>query len=102
MNERRAGAEATVPDVLCGHARSRPEVTAAICGDVRLTWGQLADSVSRLAGALHAAGVRPGDRVLWLGQNCHRLVETLAACAEIGAIFCPVNWRQSADELIFV
>jgi long-chain acyl-CoA synthetase len=102
MNGRSAGAEATVPALLRGHARSRPDVTAAICGDVRLTWGQLADRVCHLAGALHAAGVRPGDRVLWLGQNCHRLVETLAACAEIGTIFCPVNWRQSVAELIFV
>jgi long-chain acyl-CoA synthetase len=56
----------------------------------------------RLAGALHGAGVRDGDRVLWLGQNCHRVAETLAACSEIGAVLCPVNWRQSAAELTFV
>jgi long-chain acyl-CoA synthetase len=38
---------------------------------------------------------------LWLGQNCHRLLEGLLACAKLGSIFCPVNWRQSADELAF-
>ena len=48
------------------------------------------------------AGVGPGDRVLWMGQNCHRVLEALAACAHIGAVFCPVNWRQSSDELAFV
>ncbi len=97
-----AAAEATLPTVLSAHARSRPNDVATVCGDVRLTWGQLRDRVRQLAGALHAAGVRPGDRVLWMGQNCHRVMETLAACAEIGAVLCPVNWRQSTAELVFV
>jgi long-chain acyl-CoA synthetase len=30
------------------------------------------------------------------------VVEALAAAAKIGAMFCPANWRQSADELAFV
>ena len=47
------------------------------------------------------AGVCPGDRVLWLGQNCHRVLLTLAACARLGAVLCPVNWRQSSAELAF-
>jgi long-chain acyl-CoA synthetase len=37
-----------------------------------------------------------------MGQNCHRVLETLAACAHLGAILCPVNWRQSSVELAFV
>jgi long-chain acyl-CoA synthetase len=37
--------------------------------------------------------------VLWLGQNCHRVLEGLLACAKLGAVFVPANWRQSADEL---
>ncbi len=40
--------------------------------------------------------------MLWLGQNCHRVLQALAACARIGAVFCPVNWRQSSAELTFV
>ena len=43
-----------------------------------------------------------GDRLLWLGQNCHRLLEGLLAAAKLGAVFCPANWRQSADEFAFV
>ena len=47
-------------------------------------------------------GVREGDRVLWLGQNSFRVLEALLAAAKLGAVFCPANWRQSADELAFV
>ena len=44
----------------------------------------------------------PGDRMLWLGQNCHRLLEGLLAAAKLGAVFCPANWRQSPAEFAFV
>jgi long-chain acyl-CoA synthetase len=47
-------------------------------------------------------GVGAGARVLWLGQNCHRLLEALLACARLGAVLCPANWRLSVDELVFV
>ena len=91
----------TLADVLAGHARARPAGIALVDGDVRLTWPELAARVSKLAGALTADGVGPGDRVLWLGQNSFRLQELLLACSMIGAGFCPANWRQTPDELAF-
>jgi long-chain acyl-CoA synthetase len=96
------GGESTLPSLLREHARSRPEDLALICGETELTWSELQRRSLQLAGALQAAGVAEGDRVLWMGQNCHRVVETLAACAHLGAVLCPVNWRQSAQELAFV
>jgi acyl-CoA synthetase (AMP-forming)/AMP-acid ligase II len=96
----------TFADVLREQRRSRPEQLAVVDGDfgrdVRLTYPQLDDRSNRLANALAAAGVGHGDRILWLGQNSFRVVEALAAAAKIGAMFCPANWRQSADELAFV
>ncbi|MFG3442376.1 AMP-binding protein [Nonomuraea sp. NPDC047897] len=92
----------TLSDVLAEHARSRPRRTAVVDGDIRLTYPQLDARVSRLAGALAARGVTPGERVLWLGQNSHAVLELLLACSRLGAVFCPANWRQSADELRFV
>jgi long-chain acyl-CoA synthetase len=92
----------TLGDVLREHARSRPEQDALVDGDVRLTFPELDGRVDRIAGALQAEGVKPGDRVLWLGQNSFRIVELLLACGRLGAMFCPANWRQSADELAFV
>ena len=99
MDPRRA---LTLADVLREHARSWPQQTAAVDGDVRLTYAELDGRVNRLANALSTAGVGPGDRVLWLGQNSFRVLELLLAAAKVGAMFCPANWRQSAAELAFV
>ncbi|GAB3983825.1 AMP-binding protein [Actinoallomurus acanthiterrae] len=92
----------TLGDVLGEHRRGRPHGLAVVDADVRLTYPQLDERVNRLAAALAADGVAPGERVLWLGRNSFRILELLLACARLGAICCPANWRQSADELTFV
>jgi long-chain acyl-CoA synthetase len=92
----------SLADVLRSHARSRPDAIAFADGDVRLTWRAANDRVDRVAGALARAGVAAGDRVLWLAQNSFRLEELLLACCKLGAMFCPANWRQQADEIAFV
>ncbi|MFE3452812.1 AMP-binding protein [Nonomuraea sp. NPDC059194] len=92
----------TLSDVLSEHARSRPQVTAVVDGGVRLSYPELHARVTRLAGALAGRGVTAGERVLWLGQNSHAVLELLLACSRLGAVFCPANWRQSTDELRFV
>ena len=92
----------TLGDVLREHSRGRPQRLAAVDGEVRLTYPALDARVSRLVRALAAVGVGPGDRVLWLGQDSHRVLELLLAAAKLGALFCPANWRQTADELAFV
>ncbi|MEV4475736.1 AMP-binding protein [Nonomuraea sp. NPDC049504] len=92
----------TLSDVLAEHARSRPQVTAVVDGEVRLTYPELDERVSRLAAALDGLGVGAGDRVVWLGQNAYAVLELLLACSRLGAVLCPANWRQSLDELRFV
>lgn len=92
----------TLDSVLEEHGRSYPGKVATVFGETRHTFGELRARVDQLANALEGAGVGTGDRVLWLGQNAHRVLELLLACARIGAMFCPANWRQTAEELAFV
>ncbi len=97
----------TLGDVLREHRRSRPERIATVDASdpehgVRHTFPELDTRVNRLAHALIGAGVGAGDRVLWLGQNSPRVLELFLAAAKVGAMFCPANWRQTADELAFV
>ena len=47
-------------------AQQTPDLPATICGDRVRTWAECLDRVARLAGALHALGVGPGDRVAML------------------------------------
>ncbi len=90
----------TLADVGREHRRSRPGRTAVVCRGYRASYPELDLRTNRLANALLAAGIGAGDPVLWLGQNCHRLLEGLIACAKVGALFVPANWRQSAEELV--
>src|SRR5207247_4219164 len=89
-------------DVLREPRRSYPQRTALVCGDDRYTYREMDERVNRLVNALRASGFGRGDRILWLGQNCHRVLEGLLAAAKLGAVFCPANWRQTAEELTFV
>jgi acyl-CoA synthetase (AMP-forming)/AMP-acid ligase II len=73
-----------------------------VCGAHRVPWAEMADRVARLTKVLALSGAGCGDVVVWAGQNCHRLLETLVAAERLGAILCPLNWRQSTDEMRFV
>jgi len=92
----------TLGEILEEHRRARPQQLAVVDEGLRLTYPELADRVQRLTNALEAAGVGRGERVLWLAQNHSGVLEALIACGQLGALFCPANWRQSAAELAFV
>lgn len=89
----------TLADVIRENARSLPDVEALVCGADRLTYRTLDERVNRTAAVLMGHGLAPGETAVWVGLSCHRAIETLLACAKAGAVFAPVNWRQSADEL---
>ena len=79
-----------------------PQRIAVVCGQERFTYAQLAERVSRLAGALRKAGVQAGDRVAFLSTNCHRLLEAYYGVIEAGAVLLPLNIRLAPQELAFV
>src|SRR6202034_2668217 len=75
--------QVTMADVLSQHAAHTSRL-ACVCGDDRYGYAELDKRTNRLANALSALGVGPGDRILWLAQNCHRLIESMLAAAKIG------------------
>jgi fatty-acyl-CoA synthase len=79
-----------------------PRRIAVVCNDDRFTYAQLAERVSRLAGALRQAGVQPGDRVAFLSSNCHRLLEAYYGVLEAGAVLLPLNIRLAPGELSYI
>ncbi len=81
-----------------------PEREALVAGDgsQRLTYAAMAERVNRLANALAARGVGPGDRVAAVSTNSPRLVETYYACAKLGACFAPLNYRAKSEELAYM
>jgi fatty-acyl-CoA synthase len=79
-----------------------PRGTAVVCGGLRHTYAQFAKRAARLAGALRAARVKPGDRVAFLSMNCHRLLEAYYAVLDAGAVLLPLNIRLTPHELAFI
>jgi acyl-CoA synthetase (AMP-forming)/AMP-acid ligase II len=94
--------DVTLADICREHRRRYPTKLAVIDGEKRLTWPEFDDRVDRAARVLADRGVGRGDRVLWLAQTSSRFLELMLACARLGAMICPANWRQSADEFAFV
>ncbi|MGW0819229.1 acyl-CoA synthetase [Streptomyces viridiviolaceus] len=80
-------------------ARRTPDRPALVYGHVQLTYGQLHDRTTRLAHHLRGLGVRPGDRVAYLGPNHPSFLETLFAAGHLGAVFVPLNTRLAEPEL---
>lgn len=68
----------------------------------RSTYREYDARVRRLAGALVALGVRPGDRVATLAGNHHRHLELYLAIPLAGAVLHTVNLRLRPDEIAYV
>ncbi|MFB2572752.1 long-chain fatty acid--CoA ligase [Micrococcus sp. IITD107] len=75
--------------------------TAVISSSGELTYDQLDERINRLANALAERGVRPGDRVAYLGENHPSFLETLFAAGTLGAVFVPLNTRLAPPEVGF-
>lgn len=90
--------------LLTALAQRSPDAVATIDRSFGLssTYAQLLTRVDTLSAVWHEWGVQPGSRVVWLGQNSARVLEGVLICARLGAIFCPLNWRQTIAELEFV
>ncbi len=86
------------------HADLAPDRIALIDDGrgVTLTYRDLEDQVRRLAAWLVAHGVSRGDRVAFLAGNTTDIFEALFACAKVGAILVPLNWRLAPPELAFI
>lgn len=80
------------------HAGATPGKTAIRFGSRDTSYAALAQQVERLAAALAAAGVRRGGCAAYLGYNSPEMLALLFACARLGALFMPLNWRLAAPE----
>ncbi|MDQ1239158.1 MAG: acetyl-CoA synthetase, partial [Thermodesulfobacteriota bacterium] len=64
-----------------------------------ITYAELLESVTRLAGFLKHRGVEKGDTVFIYGASCIEVPTAMLACARIGAVHCIVSPAYSAAVL---
>jgi fatty-acyl-CoA synthase len=93
----------TIPAMLAETVAPRAGAEAVVFADrgLRLTWGEFADAVDRLATGLLDLGVAKGDRVgIWAPNRPEWLI-TQFATARIGAVLVNVNPAYRVGELEF-
>jgi fatty-acyl-CoA synthase len=80
------------------HAAFTPDKPAVVAEGRSCSYAELAADIARAAAALAAAGVAPGDRVAVLAYNRSETLALLFACARLGALLAPFNWRLAPPE----
>lgn len=87
----------TMPELFDEHVAAHPEKLAVIDGEVRWTYGELADLTQRGAQLLLNLGVRPGDPVAAQVPTCALLPLINLAANRIGAymVAMPTRWRRA-------
>ena len=80
-----------VGSLLARHARYRGNHLAVVCGRHRLDFGEVHARVNRFANALHAMGLRKGDKLAIILPNCIELLDAYRACAQTGIVSVPLS-----------
>ena len=97
-------AVASAVDYVAVHARLNGARVAAV--DLtrarQWTYAEFDDWIARMCAALRRRGIKRGDRVAALAKNRPGLVALHHACARLGVMFVPLNWRLAPPELAWL
>lgn len=102
MTLRPGGAALSIVDGVRVFAAAQPRVPAVLDGDRVQSYAELDERSSRLAQALLARGLRPGERVALLMGNRLEYCEAAAGIAKAGLVMVPLNPRMSRPEADYV
>jgi fatty-acyl-CoA synthase len=90
-------------DLIDRNAAFAPDKPAICFGGSQLSYSALAGRIALAARALKSRlGVRAGDRVAILAANHPDYLVLLYACARLGAMLVPLNWRLAVPEQVFI
>src|SRR6266403_2572472 len=88
-----------ISDVVKPWAEGSPDRPAIVEASGTWTYGQLSSAIATTEAWLIDSGVRPGDRVMIVCENCRAFVAILLALADLDAWPVLVNARLSAREI---
>ena len=80
------------------HAAFTSDKTAIRFAGSTLSYADFANRIERAAAVLARLDVRRGDAVAFLGLNHPLSLVLLFACARLGAMLMPLNWRLAPPE----
>src|SRR5438105_2301491 len=90
-------------DLIDRNAAFAPDKPAVHFAGAMLTYAALAERIAAAARALKSQlGIGRGDRVAILSLNHPDYLALLYACARLGAMLVPLNWRLAVPEQMFI
>ena len=78
-----------------------PEREIVYADKSRYNYTTLNERIHRLAGGLERLGIKAGDTVAVMDYDSHRYLECFFAIPMMGAVLQTVNWRLSAEQIIY-
>ncbi|WP_066389072.1 class I adenylate-forming enzyme family protein [Neobacillus mesonae] len=78
-----------------------PDKTAIVQDGKRLSYREFNQGINRLAYSLQKHGIEKGDRVVIILKNRLEMVAIYWAIQKLGAIFTPINFRLSTEEVAY-
>lgn len=88
-----------IHEVVRPWVQAQPDAVALQDSRLSLTYAELSQAIDAVAQRLQTLGVRPGDRVLLVAENCVALATLVLACSACDAWAVVVNPRLSPREI---
>jgi acyl-CoA synthetase (AMP-forming)/AMP-acid ligase II len=95
-------APANLAEAVRALAKSRAKEIVFEFEGRRTTFAEFDARTNQVANGLKALGVRPGDRVAYLGKNSDIYFELLLGAMKANAVMTPVNWRLAPPEISYI
>src|SRR6476469_7880259 len=94
-------APANLADMVRDRAKSRGSALAYEFEGRQTSFAEFDVNTNRVANALVALGVKPGERIAYLGKNSDIYFELLMGAIKANVVMAPVNWRLAGPEVAF-
>jgi fatty-acyl-CoA synthase len=93
---------ANLADMVRERAKGRGDAIAYEFEGRRTSFAEFDRKTNRVANALIAMGVRPRERIAYLGKNSDIYFELLLGAMKANVVMAPVNWRLAGPEIAFI
>src|SRR6201746_2692595 len=95
-------AAANLADVVRAHGKTPGNAIAFEFEGRRTSYAEFDLHTNRVANAITALGIKPGERIAYLGKNSDIFFELLLGSIKAHVVMAPVNWRLAGPEIDFI
>jgi acyl-CoA synthetase (AMP-forming)/AMP-acid ligase II len=95
-------ATSTLVDVVRNQAQALGSATAYEFEGRITSFAEFHIKTNKVANALRALGIKPGERICYFGKNSDVYFELLVGAMKANVVMAPVNWRLAGPEVAFI